>query len=162
MAADIKAPSNRGEKKVNVLSIISLALSLFLVVIIFIMGALLILAFQRINQIEKRVVVAPPEFAITNVSYEQEITEYEYIEDTISYRGSGLIIEKTGKDCDYLLLFSRTLVSGGSGDIGDSDYFTIPMIDGFADFATYDYGDVGTITAPQYEFEVLGYIELTP
>jgi hypothetical protein len=160
MADGIKAPNQSGKKKVSILSIISLVISLFSVLILLVVGVLLISLFQRINRIEQQVVAMPPEFAITNFSYEEEIDEYEYIEDVITYIGSGVIIEKSGNDSNYLILFSRTLVGGGSGDIGDSDIFVIPVIDGYADFSTYDYGDVGTVAVPQYEFDILGYLEM--
>ena len=101
-----------------------------------------------------------PQFAISDLIMASEISEYDYIDDYITYEGEGSITETTGSSADYLVVLKQTLVSGGVSYAEPVTYKIISVIDGSGDFSTYDYGSVFEVDEPTYDFEIIGYITI--
>lgn len=97
-------------------------------------------------------------FKITNFQIDKEVNEYEYIDNTVSYTGEG-IISTTSIDKNYMVIISITLESGGDENSIEQEHLVIPVVDGIGKVVTYDYGNEGTIEKPSYKFEILGYTE---
>ncbi len=96
-------------------------------------------------------------FEITDFSMSTDTTKYTSIPNTTTYEGKGLITTKNKKET-YLVALKVDLVSGGSEN--SESYCTMVTINnGKGEFVTYDSGDEGKITKPEYKFEILGYIK---
>jgi len=102
-----------------------------------------------------------PQFAISDLIMDSEITEYDYIDDYVTYEGEGSITETTGSSADYLVVLKETLVSGGVSYAEPVTYMIISVVDGSGDFSTYDYGTVFEVDEPTYNFEIIGFITIT-
>lgn len=162
----------KNSKGTVVLSILALIISF---VVIIALGIGLILSFrtmsnmsekignmnERVSKLEEGLVLDKPEFVVSKFDISKDVNVYEYIDDTVTYDGNGLITEKTGNKGSYLVIVKQTLKSGGSGDKGSVEYLLIPVIDGFGEFTTWDYGDVGVIDEPEYQFDIIGNIQVT-
>ena len=98
-----------------------------------------------------------PVFSVTGFTLEKEVQEYEYIENTVTYSGSGYIVTEDRKN-DYLVLLETKTISGGMEEGEDSRHHYVVVHEGKGTFSTYEYGDVGTLEKPVYEFQILGYI----
>jgi len=99
------------------------------------------------------------DFSVENYVQTSEISEYEYIEDTIRFSGAGEIAVSDKKN-SYFVAFKRTLVSGG-GESSDKESYQIIIVEnGSGKFTTYTSGDVSVTTEPKYEFEILGFTQL--
>jgi hypothetical protein len=116
---------------------------------------------DRLSALEGSPSASAPQFEVSNFSTTSDITEYDYIDDYITYEGEGVIIEKMGTDADYLVILKQTLVSGGGAYTESNTYKLISVIDGTGDFSTYDSGTVIEMDEPVYEFEILGYITIS-
>ena len=101
------------------------------------------------------------QFEVANFSTTSDITEYDYIDDYITYEGEGVIIETTVTGADYLVVLKQTLVSGGGTYTESNTYKLISVIDGTGDFSTYDSGTVIEMDEPVYQFEILGFITIS-
>lgn len=121
------------------LLIVGIILMMLLIIILF-------LAFSKVK------------FEVTNFAITSETTEYEYINNTTTYDGTGLIITQEKKGT-YLVAMKVKLRSGGDEN-SKKEYSTIVMVnDGKGEFNTFESGEKGKITKPEYEFEILGYIK---
>ncbi len=101
-----------------------------------------------------------PQFSISDLIMDSEITEYDYIDDYVTYEGEGSITETTGSSADYLVVLKQTLVSGGVSYAEPVTYMIISVVDGSGDFSTYDYGSVFEVDQPTYDFEIIGFITI--
>ena len=99
-----------------------------------------------------------PNFEIANFTINSETMDFKYTNNTTTYDGAGLIITQEKKGT-YLVAIKVKLKSGGDKD-SIKEYNTIVMVNnGKGEFATYESGEEGKITKPEYEFEILGYIK---
>lgn len=100
-------------------------------------------------------------FEITDYSQNVNNTTYTTIKNNVTYTGSGIITTNNKKD-SYIVILKETLKSGGSNDKEKykPTYNTIIVSNGKGNFYTYDSGDEGEITKPNYDFEILGYVTL--
>lgn len=103
-----------------------------------------------------RNVLGTPVFSVTGFTLEKEVREYEYIENTVTYSGSGYIVTEDKKN-DYLVLLETKTVSGGMDGDEEPVYRYVVVHEGKGTFSTYEYGDVDTLEKPVYTFQVLGY-----
>lgn len=102
--------------------------------------------------------VTKVKFEIANFTIDSETTDFEYTDNTTSYEGTGLIITQEKKGT-YLVALKIKLKSGGDED-SIKEYDTIVMVnDGKGEFNTYEAGQQGKISKPEYEFEILGYMK---
>lgn len=104
------------------------------------------------------IIIGNPKFEITDFSITSDTTEYTTIANSTRYTGKGLITTQEKKGV-YLVALKITLKSGGGEDSQKEEYTTIMISNGKGEFRTYEYGDEGKITKPEYEFEILGYIK---
>lgn len=101
--------------------------------------------------------LSKPKFEIANFSITSDTTDYTYTNNSTVYNGKGLIITQK-KSGTYLVALKVNLKSGGTED--SESYCTMVMVnEGKGEFTTYDYGEEGKITKPEYEFEILGYVK---
>ena len=92
------------------------------------------------------------DFTVSGITYNQDIDTYY-----TSYDGEARIYCKDTSQ-PYLLVVSLTLVSGGKAeDIGRTETGLVIINNGVGTITTYDYGENGEITQPQYEIKVLGF-----
>lgn len=95
-----------------------------------------------------------PKFEVTDYSITTDTTDYTSIQNTTSFDGRGIITTNDKKGI-YLVALKEKLISGGMDT--KSEYVTLVVVsNGKGEFSTYDYGNVGEITKPQYEFEIVG------
>lgn len=100
-----------------------------------------------------------PKFEVDDFTITAETTNYTSIENTTRYTGEGVITTSDKKNT-YLVVLRVKLKSGGS-DYSQPEYCTVVIVDkGKGEFVTYDSGDEGKITKPQYKFEIVGSIKL--
>lgn len=130
------------EKKKNILKDWRVWLGLIVFIVIIIILATLL---------------SKPKFEIANFSIASETTEYTYVDNSIEYNGKGLITTQEKKGT-YLVAIKVILKSGGNED-SETYCITVLVNEGKGEFRTYDYGDEGKITKPEYDFEILGYIK---
>ena len=116
---------------------------------------------ERFNAIEGSSGAGAPQFQVSNFTMDSEITEYDYIDDYITYEGQGFINETTNNGNNYLVVLKQTLVSGGVGYAEPVVYKFISVIDGSGEFSTYDYGTIFEVDEPSYDFEIIGYVTIT-
>lgn len=116
------------------------------VVILIIGGILYFTIFQRAN------------FEITDFTMTSETSDYTYTTNYTHYDGKGLITTPN-KNETYLVALKIKLKSGGSEESKAERCMMVIVNNGKGEFATYDSGDVGKITKPQYDFEILGYVK---
>lgn len=130
------------EKKKNILKDWRVWLGLIVFIVIIIILATLL---------------SKPKFEIVNFSITSETTEYTYVDNSIEYNGKGLITTQEKKGT-YLVAIKVILKSGGNEN--SETYCTKVLVnEGKGEFSTYDYGEEGKITKPEYDFEILGYIK---
>jgi len=104
------------------------------------------------------IVLQKPKFEVTNFSIESKTTEYTSITNSTTYTGTGLITTQDKKGT-YAVAVKIVLKSGGSED-SEKEHCTMVMVNnGKGEFGTYDYGNVGSISKPEYDFEILGYVK---
>lgn len=104
------------------------------------------------------VMLKKPNFEVTDFSMTSKTTEYTTMANSITYTGKGLITTQEKKGT-YLVALKIILKSGGEENSKKEDYTTVMINNGKGEFGTFDYGDEGKITKPEYEFQILGYIE---
>lgn len=96
------------------------------------------------------------DFTVSEMSYNRDAETYY-----TSYDGEARIYCKDTSQ-PYLVVVSRTLISGGSEDnIGKKITDIIVVDNGVGTISTYDYGETGEITQPKYEIEILGFKTLS-
>lgn len=96
-----------------------------------------------------------PEFEIASYKIQSETTNYTYTTNSIRYEGEG-ILTTSNKTGVYIVALKKKLVSGGSEESEKESVSIVIVSNGKGEFSTYDYGDVGKIERPNYEFEVIG------
>lgn len=96
-----------------------------------------------------------PKFEITDFKISSDTTEYTSITNSTSYKGNGILTTSDKKGV-YIVALRRTLKSGGSEDSNKEDVNMVLVSNGKGEFSTFDYGDVGKIQKPDYEFEIIG------
>lgn len=96
-----------------------------------------------------------PNFEITDFKISSETTNYTSINNTTTYKGNGILTTSDKKGV-YMVALKQTLKSGGSEDSEKESVGMVLVSNGKGEFTTYDYGDVGKIEKPDYEFEVVG------
>ena len=119
--------------------VISIAVSVFIIVLIAILG-------------NTSGLVNNNSFKIESFNMDTEKSTYTYSDDSYSYTGSG-VLTCWDKSNDYYVLLEKTNTVDGS-----TDYTTCIVMDGKGDFGTYDSSYSGTTQKPEYEFKVLGFI----
>ena len=100
------------------------------------------------------------DFSVENFVLTSEIHEFEYIENSIAWDGAGEITVSDNKNV-FFVAFKKTLVSGGNDTSTKEAYQIIIVEDGSGTFTTYAYGDVSVTSEPKYEFEILGFSQLS-
>lgn len=100
-------------------------------------------------------------FEIGELNMSKSTTEYDYIDDTVSYDGTAKITCSDSKNA-YLVVVHKELVSGGDSTSDYDKEYDVQVIirDGEGEISTYDSGDVGNTMEPKYEFEIVGYTKL--
>ena len=96
-----------------------------------------------------------PKFEITDFKISSDTTNYTSIANSTTYRGNGILTTSNKKGV-YIVALKQTLKSGGSENSEKETTKLIIVSNGKGEFSTYDYGDVGKIEKPSYEFEVIG------
>lgn len=96
-----------------------------------------------------------PNFEITDFKISSETTNYTSINNTTTYKGNGILTTSDKKGV-YMVALKQTLKNGGSEDSEKESVGMVLVNNGKGEFTTYDYGDVGKIEKPDYEFEVVG------
>lgn len=96
-----------------------------------------------------------PSFDIMDYSITSDTTDYTGIQNTTTYKGKGFVTTSDKKGV-YIVALKQTLISGGGEDTEKESVGIVIVGDGKGEFSTYDYGDVGDITKPNYEFEIIG------
>ena len=119
--------------------VISIAVSVFIIVLIAILG-------------NTSGLVNNNSFKIESFNMDTEKSTYTYSDDSYSYTGSG-VLTCWDKSNDYYVLLEKTNTVDGS-----TDYTTCIVMDGKGDSGTYDSSYSGTTQKPEYEFKVLGFI----
>jgi hypothetical protein len=115
---------------------------------------------ERLRALENAQNSPKPQFSVPSFEIQSSISEYDYIDDYISFAGSGTISEDSGNGKNYIVILKQVLLSGGSEFSEPLSYKTITVINGFGEFATYDSGLITEVNEPRYVFEVIGYIEI--
>ncbi len=95
--------------------------------------------------------VSISDFKIESFDMETEKTTYTYSEDSIYYKGKGVITCKNKKN-DYVVL-----VEENNKTANEIDYITIIVHNGIGEISTYDSSYTGTTEKPEYEFKIIGY-----
>ena len=96
------------------------------------------------------------DFTVSDISYIEDIDDYY-----TSYSGEARIYCKDTSQ-PYLLVVSTTLISGGkTEDIGQTSTGIVIVNNGVGIVSTYDYGEAGEISQPNYNIEVLGFRTLS-
>lgn len=116
---------------------------------------------ERLTALEMAQSKPKPQFSVSSFEIDSSISEYDYIDDYITYEGFGIVIEETGSAANYLVIIRQTLLSGGSEWAEALTYKTLTVIGGVGEFSTYDSGLVTEIDEPRYAFEVIGFLEIT-
>ncbi len=74
------------------------------------------------------------------------------------YSGTAII------SCDLpdasIVILKTTLLSGGSAYTEEVSYSLVIVQDGIGRYPTYDWGETGKIEKPEYQFEVIGYVQM--
>ena len=96
-----------------------------------------------------------PNFEITDFKISSNTTNYTSITNSTTYEGTGILTTSNKKGV-YLVALKQVLKSGGSEDSEGETVKLVIVSNGKGEFSTYDYGDVGKIEKPNYEFEVIG------
>ena len=96
-----------------------------------------------------------PKFEITDFKISSDTTNYTSITNSTTYKGSGILTTPEKKGV-YIVALKRILKSGGSENSEEENVEIVLVSNGKGEFSTYDYGDVGKIEKPNYEFEVIG------
>jgi len=96
-----------------------------------------------------------PNFEITNFKISSNTTNYTSITNSTTYQGTGILTTSNKKGV-YLVALKQVLKNGGSEDSEGETVKLVIVSNGKGEFSTYDYGDVGKIEKPNYEFEVIG------
>ncbi len=96
----------------------------------------------------------PPLFRVASFDLSHDSGEY-----TESYSGKGTITCDTDKP--YMVLVKITLKSGGSADEKKVQQYYVTVTDGKGEFTTYDWADKGKLDKPEYETEILAFVEAT-
>jgi hypothetical protein len=115
---------------------------------------------ERLTALEMAQSKPKPQFSVSSFEIESSISEYDYIDDYITFEGFGFVVEETGSAANYLVILKQTLISGGSEWTEALTYKTLTVIDGVGEFSTYDSGLVTEVDEPRFTFEIIGYIEL--
>ena len=100
------------------------------------------------------------DFSVENFVITSELHEFEYSENTISWDGSGEITISDTKNVFFVAL-KKILVSGGNDSSTKEICQIIIVEDGSGTFSTYVYGDEPVTPEPKYEFEILGFSQLS-
>lgn len=96
-------------------------------------------------------------FKIEDFKIKKDVQEFEYIEDTVTYKGKGEIVTKDKKNT-YLVAVKVMLKDGGNEDY--EDYITTVLVEkGKGEITTYDSGELGKIDKPSYDFKIIGYLK---
>lgn len=91
------------------------------------------------------------DFKIESFNMDTEKTTYKYADDTVTYKGTGVVSCKN-KDLDYLILIEQKNKTENK-----TEYNYIIVHNGVGEFMTYDSNYSGTIEKPDYDFEIIGY-----
>lgn len=96
------------------------------------------------------------DFTVSDISYNEDTDEY-----FTSYEGEARIYCQDISQ-PYILVVRTTLVSGGmSENIGKEQTGIVIIDNGVGTVSTYDYGEIGDITQPNYKIEILGFRTLS-
>lgn len=95
------------------------------------------------------------DFKISNFNLDTEKTNYnsDYIDDSITYEGTGRVTCKDTKH-NYFVLFKV------EDEANKKTYNTfVDVIEGVGEITTYDSTNLEEIKKPDYEFEILGFLQ---
>ena len=96
-----------------------------------------------------------PNFEVTDFKISSETTDYTSIANSTTYKGEGILTTSDKKGV-YMVALKQILKSGGSEDSKKENVNIVLVSNGKGEFSTYDYGNVGKIEKPNYEFEIIG------
>ena len=103
-------------------------------------------------------ILKQPKFEVKDFSMNAETTEYTTIANYTKYEGKGNITASNPKGT-YLVALRVKLKAGGNEETRNEYITTVMVYDGKGEFSTYDSGEVGKITEPKYEFEIIGSVK---
>ena len=98
---------------------------------------------------------AKPVFTVESFTIETEVVNYEYMDDTVNYTGTGVLRCSDAKNT-YLVLVEYTDATSEE----NTGNMLIVVQNGVGVLSTHDYGIENTTEEPQYSFTVLNYTKM--
>ncbi|MBR4888896.1 MAG: hypothetical protein IKU17_07115 [Clostridia bacterium] len=98
---------------------------------------------------------AKPAFMVESFTIETEVVNYEYMDDTVNYTGTGVLRCSDAKNT-YLVLVEYTDATSEE----NTGNMLIVVQNGVGVLSTHDYGIENTTEEPQYSFTVLNYTKM--
>ena len=112
-------------------------------------------AAEWVDSIQSTLDIQSPDPVFSIASFKLDYKKDDYGE---TYSGSVIITCDQTAPC--IVILKTTLVSGGSAYTEAVSYSLLIVQNGVGKFTTYDWGKVGKLEKPEYQFEVVGYIQM--
>lgn len=111
---------------------------------------------EWVESIQSSVDINPPAPVFSIASFKLEYKKDDYGE---AYSGNVIITCDRPDPC--IVILRTTLLSGGSAYTEAVSYSMLIIQNGVGKYSTYDWAETGKLTKPEYQFEVIGYVQMT-
>ena len=146
--------------QIAIASVLAIALALLALYVLQLNGKLASLQSAlestagRVGLIQSSLEIQPAAPVFSVASFKLEYKKDDYGE---TYSGNVIITCDQADPC--VVILKTTLISGGSAYTDAVSYSLLIVQNGVGKYSTYDWGELGKLEKPQYEFEVVGYIQ---